>query len=293
MKTIRYAIEACFLYTLFFFFKCLSPSKASDIGGAIGKFIGSKLAVNRKASKNLSLALPHLNDQEKAEILLGMWEHLGRVIAEYPHLEKISRDHTRIIYKQNSEQLFQKDGAKVFFGGHIGNWEVNCAAVLSQLHKPITLTYRKPNNPWTANLLQKSRTLGGRLKGYPKSRESARYLLKILNESGTIGILIDQKYNEGLETLFFNKPAMTNPAFVQLCQRYKCPLFPTRNERVGGCKFTLTLYPPLPLFHDDGSKRPVEDVISDAHKLLEEWITETPEQWIWMHRRWKENNPHI
>ena len=136
-------------------------------------------------------------------------------------------------------------------------------------------------------MLFRSRTLEGRLTAYPKSRDSARHLLKTLKNAGTIGILIDQKYNEGISSKFFNHEAMTNPAFVQFCQKFKCPLIPIRNERINGCNFTLTIYPPINVLNENGTPRPIEDVIENSHELLEQWITERPDQWIWLHRRWK------
>ena len=287
MKQIRYIFEAALLYTLFIIFKVLAPETASNIGGWIGKTIGPKLAASRKARKNIQRAFPNKNEKEQNEIIKGMWDNLGRIIAEYPHLEKLSRDYTKIIYKENTQTLSQEDRPMIFFGGHIGNWEVNCAATLTQMNRPATLTYRAPNNPYTAKLLDHARTLEGRLTAYPKSRDSARHLLKTLKNAGTIGILIDQKYNEGISSKFFNHEAMTNPAFVQFCQKFKCPLIPIRNERINGCNFTLTIYPPINVLNENGTPRPIEDVIENSHELLEQWITERPDQWIWLHRRWK------
>lgn len=287
MKSLRYFIEGLGLSILFVFFKILPPASASNIGGWLGQTVGMRLAANRKARRHIQLAFPGIDKNEENAIIKGMWNHLGRVIAEYPHLEKLSRDHTQIIYKGQTKKLTQDQVPMIFFGGHIGNWEVNCAATLTQMKRPATLTYRAPNNPWTAKILNKARTLNNRLKAYPKSRESGRHLIKTLKNNGTIGILIDQKYNEGVSVPFFNHDAMTNPVFVQLCQKFNCPLVPIRNERIKGSTFTLTIYPPIRTINDDGEARPVNDVILEANKLIESWIEERPEQWIWMHRRWK------
>ncbi len=288
MKKIRYFFEALFLKMLFIFFSLLSPQKASDIGGRLGKTIGPRLAASRKARKNISKALPDLDSEEQDHIIAGMWENLGRVIAEYPHLERISKEHTIIENKSRLTSLLEQGEPILFFGGHIANWEVNSTALLTQYNKKIALTYRAPNNPWTAKLLDNVRTLNGRLPAYPKSRESGKDILRTLRNGDALGILIDQKYNEGIEVPFFSLPAMTNPIFVQLCQRFRCPLVPVKNERLNGCEFKITPYPPLILFDKDDNPRPVEDVIKDAHTLLETWIREKPEQWIWLHRRWKD-----
>lgn len=288
MKKIRYTLEGLLLNLLFAFFKILSPDTASNIGGWIGRTIGPKLAASRKARRHILLALPKYSEEEQDQIISGMWENLGRVIAEYPHLERIAHDHTTIQNPGRVQELIEKEQPIVFFGGHIANWEVNSIALLAQYEKQITLTYRAPNNPWTDNLLNKARTLNGRLQAYPKSSESGRKILSAMRKNHAFGILIDQKYNEGVEVPFFGHPAMTNPIFVQLCQKFKCPLVPVKCVRLNGCNFQLTPYPPLKLFDANDKARPIEDVINEAHTLLETWIKEHPEQWIWMHKRWRE-----
>lgn len=286
MKNIRYFFESVLLYALFGFFKCLPASTASNIGGYIGSTIGPKLGASRKARRHLLLAMPDTSKERQDKIIKGMWDNLGRIIAEYPHLESISTDSTKFVNEGRLTSLLEAKTPLVFFGGHIGNWEINSIALLTQHDKAADITFRPPNNPWAAKLLDKARTLNHRITAYPKSRESGRKILQSLKNGHALGILIDQKYNEGIKLPFFGVPAMTNPIFVQLCQRYKCPLVPIRNVRTKGCNFTVNIYPPLNLFDKDGKDRPVEDVIKDAHMLLETWIKEKPEQWIWLHRRW-------
>lgn len=286
MKTARYAIEAALLHLLFGLFRILGPERASALGGWIGRTLGPRMAVSRKARANIARAFPDLPESRREGILRGMWENLGRVIAEYPHLERLSRDYTEIADADRLKPLFESGGAAVFIGAHLGNWEINCAAFLTQLGREIDLTYREPNNPWTAKLLDRARTLGGRLRGFPKSAESGRAILRSLRDGRYLGILIDQKYNEGVNVPFFGHPAMTNPVFVQLAQRYHCPVIPAKVERIAGCRFRGTFEAPLTLFDAAGHPLPVETVIAEAHCVLERWIRERPEQWLWLHRRW-------
>ncbi|MDH5721874.1 MAG: lipid A biosynthesis acyltransferase [Alphaproteobacteria bacterium] len=287
IKSLRYTLEGFGLSLLFYFFKILPPQTASNIGGWLGGTIGPKLAASRKAYHHLSMALPDTTKEEQKKIIRGMWENLGRVIAEYPHLETISREYTTIEGAEIFENLLTRKQPAIFIGPHMANWEVNCMAAYTQLNNPIDITYRAPNNPWTARLLEKARTLNGKLKAYQKSQESGIHIMRAMKENHMIGILIDQKYNEGLEAEFFGMPAMTNPIFVKLCQRFKCPLVPVRNIRQDGCHVKLKIYDPIPVFDEKGNPREIIDVIEDAHRLLESWITENPEQWMWLHRRWK------
>ena len=287
MKQIRYFFEGLLLSALFAFFKILPAETASNAGGWIGRTIGPRLAVSRKARRHILMALPDTSKEKQDKIIKGMWGNLGRIIAEYPHLEYISKNRTEIVDLCAVNEHIKNNIPQIFIGAHLGNWEINTAATLTQLNHAVDLTYRKPNNPWTDKILYKARTLNGRLKAFPKSRESGRLILQTLKDKGSLGILIDQKYNEGIEADFFSIPAMTNPVFVQLSQKYNCCLIPVRNERINGCQFRVTAYPALSLFHDDGIPRSAEDVLKDTHALLEQWITEKPEQWLWLHKRWK------
>ncbi|MCB1784219.1 MAG: lipid A biosynthesis acyltransferase [Alphaproteobacteria bacterium] len=287
-KKTRYFLEGFSLWLLFVLFASLSPRTASAIGGFLGRTFGPLLAASRKARRNLASVFPDMSSAEQSRIIAGMWCNLGRVIAEYPHLKQIAQYRTEVVGGQHVLALIERAQPAVFIGGHLANWEVNCAALLTQFAHPIALTYRAPNNPITARMLERARTLGGRLQAFPKNRESARHLMRTLKDGGFLGILIDQKYNEGVEAPFFGRPAMTNPVFVQLCQKYHCPLVPVRGERLEGCRFRLTVYPPIPVFDENGAALPIEQVIASAQALLEEWISERPEQWLWLHRRWKD-----
>lgn len=287
MKQIRYFLEAILLHSLFLFFKALPPKSASNIGGWIGRTIGYRLATNRKARRHVLIAFPEITKNEQDKIILGMWNNLGRVIAEYPHLQRIGKEYTSIENQEELRSYINDERAVIFIGGHIANWEVNSAATLMQLNHAVKLTYRAPNNPWTDKLLEKARTMGGKLKAFPKSRKSGRFLIETLKQGGSLGILIDQKYNEGIEVDFFGMPSMTNPVFVQLAQKYNAILVPIKCERKNGCDFNLKTYPPIDLFNDSGVARDTKDVIKEAHTMLEGWIKEKPEQWLWLHRRWK------
>ncbi len=112
-------------------------------------------------------------------------------------------------------------------------------------------------------------------------------MVESLKEGRYLGMLIDQKYNEGLPVSFFGREAMSSPAFVQLAQKFDCPLIPGRIERLGGAHFRVTAFAPMKIFEADGKPRQAEDVMEEAHRLLEAWIMERPEQWLWLHRRWR------
>ena len=285
MKTIRYFFEALVVYILFAVFWCLPAKTASNLGGRLGRVIGSKLAMNRRVKRHLQMALPEMDEKRQERTVKEMWENLGRIFAEYPHLEKLSKQ-AEIQNLEKLEPYLNENKPMIFIGAHIGNWEINGMVMLSQLNKSVALTYRPPNNPWVDRLLQKLRTLNGRIEALPKSSEGGRNMMKILKQNGRLGILIDQKYNEGIVTEFFGHAAMTNPVFVQLAQKYDCSIIPVRCERIRETQFKITIYDEIKTKDENGQPFQVETVVKQAQDLIESWIKESPEQWIWLHRRW-------
>ncbi len=273
MKKIRYFLEATPIHFLVLLFKFLPVQTASDLGGFIGRTIGPRLAASRKAIKHVETSLP---GTDAHNIVKGMWDNLGRTIAEYPHLKTIVEQHTEV-------HGYLPEGVKqfVFFSGHLANWEMSATGMMHFFGITPQLIYRAPNNPYLQNILDECRSLQGTISTIPKSSKGARNMMRALQNGESLGILIDQKYNEGIAADFFGQPAMTSPAFVQLAQKFDLPLIPVRPERIKGCQFRITVYPP---FETKG--RTLDDVVSDAHTLLEQWITERPDQWLWLHRRW-------
>ena len=287
MKKIRYALEAIVLYAVFYFFKVLPPATASNIGGWIGRTLGPRLAANRKALRNIHRALPNMTDQQRAQAIRGMWDNLGRIMAEYPHLETLAKHHTTIKGIETLKQHAPTGTAAIIIGAHFGNWEIPSIAAHLQTHIKTHITYRAPNNRWSDRLLARARSLKGQIPAYNKSPEGGRAMLKAVKAGHPLAILIDQKYNEGLEIPFFGHPAMTNPIAVTLAQKYKRPLIPTRLNRIEKTQFTITVCDPIPTHHDDGTPIPIPEILQTLHTLMEGWITDNPDHWLWLHRRWK------
>lgn len=227
-----------------------------------------------------------MTEAEQDKIVSGLWDNLGRVMAEYPHLRQIGASRVTIENGGIVEDLFKAGTPCMMMSGHFGNWEIAGAAMLAQYGKALDLTYRAPNNPWADRLLMRARTLGGAIRCYPKSRAGAQQILQAMRDKRTLAILIDQKYNGGVAVPFLGRPAMTNPVFVQLCQKYGYALIPARIKRTDGARFTITFFPPLDLHDSANAPLPIETVIGAAHRYLEQWVRDTPEQWLWLHRRW-------
>lgn len=280
MKTLRYYIEALVLILFYGACDLLPAPMASRLGGWIGRTVGPRLAATRKARKNLEESFPDLTTAEADQILAGMWDNLGRVMAEYPHLEDIGRKHVTLEGTEHIRAAQDNNQPIILFGAHLGNWEVMAPAVLQQLALSPGLVYRAPNNPVSDRLLDYARSLQGKLTTLPKSKTGTRHLVQTLKNGDSIGILIDQKYNEGIAVEFFGRPAMTSPAIAQLGRKFNAAVIPFRCERIEDCNFKITFEEPLAVTQND------TETIREAHKRLESWISDNPGQWLWLHRRW-------
>lgn len=282
---LKFRLESALARVLLALFGALPLGVASAIGGAVGRAIGALLpGLSRRAEKNLRRAMPELDDAGVAAVLCGMWDNLGRTAAEFPHLHRMRErpaGNLEIVGREHLEAL--RDGALVF-SAHLGNWEAMTPA-LRLLGLPVHGVYRAANNPLTDVLINRQRA-NYLTSLAPKGREGARRLLALAKARSHIGMLVDQKLNEGIAAPFFGRPAMTAPALAQLALRFDLPVAPVRCERLEGARLRLTIYPPLDLPRSGEREADVRALMTAVNATLESWIRARPEQWLWLHRRW-------
>ena len=283
MTRVRYALEALFLGVLFLVFRLMPVDVASAAGGAIGRFLGPKMASSRKARRHLQQCLPDVDDVAAKQIIADMWENLGRVVAEYPHLRYIVTNRLTVKGEEHIDAvLASPDKGGMFFSAHFANWELPPVFLHAVKGMNIHSMYRAPNNPFVDRMIHGFRTLRGAIPAWRKSRAGGQGAMKAIRSGASIAILIDQKYNEGINVPFFGMDAMTNPFFVKMAKKFDLPLIPASMVRTKGVHFQLNVYAPIPV-----AGREDDEVIRDAHAVIEAAIAQTPSQWIWMHRRWR------
>ncbi|MDD9899762.1 MAG: lauroyl acyltransferase, partial [Alphaproteobacteria bacterium] len=257
---------------------------ASWLGGCIMRHAGPFLKAHRTAEKNISLALPEKTPTEKKAILNDMWDNLGRTIAEYPHLHHIA-SRIRITGKEHMEHVRDKKQGTIFFSAHLANWEL-LAVGAKTVNLPAALVYRKPNNPWVDGLLRRARSSAGGTDHIEKGPAGAKQILSTLRNGGAVGILQDQRLNEGLALPFFGHDAMTATAIAQFALKLGCPLYPTRIQRLKGAHFAMDILPPLDFSPGNNTENIQAEILNNINKIIENWVREAPAQWLWTHKRW-------
>ena len=280
---LRYALETIAAYTVYGLFRVLPLDTASAMGGWIGRHVGMCLSATDTARQNLAMAFPEKSADEREKIVHGMWDNLGRVAAEYAHLHRIWQ-RVELIGAEMLPGIRDSGKPAIFCAAHLANWEV-CAIAAKKHGLDINLVYRKPNNPGVDSLLRHARNSGatGHIQ---KGSAGAREMMSVLRKNGVLGVLIDQKLNEGMAIPFFGRDAMTAPALAHFALRFGCEVYPTRLERLKGCNFRMTVYPALETQRTGDQEQDTRAMLVKINNLLESWIRERPAQWLWIHRRW-------
>jgi Kdo2-lipid IVA lauroyltransferase/acyltransferase len=260
---------------------------ASAIGGALARAIGPRLGISKRARLNIRRALPELADHEIAKTIAQMWDNLGRVAAEYPHLRQIrvfepgGRVETHGF--EHMDRAVAAGRRMIIFSGHIANWEIGMLAAV-QYRVEVAQIYRAANNPLIDRMITRFRSIGGEL--IPKGTVAARRAIAVLRRGAHVTMLADQKMNDGIPVPFFGRPAMTASALAALALRFDCDVLPARVERLGGARFRLTVFPPLPLPSSGDHHADVATLMTRVNQTLEGWIRDRPQEWFWVHRRW-------
>ena len=267
--------------------RLFSPEGASNLGGFLGRMIGPRLGITRRARQNLRLAFPEKTSPEIETIVRGMWDNLGRVAAEYPHLGRIAAadsDRVELVNIDHVRALPNGPTAGILVSAHLANWEI-LPVVAARTGIDMMGVVREPNNPYVRPLLERLRGIAGGERT-DKGARGAREAIQVLRNNRVLAMLIDQKMNTGISLPFFGVEAMTLVAPAQLALRFRCPLVPIRVERLGPARFRVEARPPLVLPETADRDAAVAQIMTELNRILEDWIRERPEQWLWLHRRW-------
>ena len=271
--------------------ECLSPAAASNLGGALARSVGPWLPVSRVADDNLRRALPVLDAAARARVIRGVWDNLGRTVAELPHLASFRRTDAGPGWEIEGEahvaRLRASGGQALFFSGHFGNWEL-ILPVAASLGIGVAGVYRTASNAAVDRLIQsrRQRALGSGVAMFPKGAQGARAALLHLRAGGSLGLLVDQKMNDGIAVPFFGRDAMTAPALAQFARHFSVPIIPVRVVRLGPARFRLVCEAPLEVTLTGGRTADLYAITLAVNQTLERWIRADPAAWLWLHRRW-------
>lgn len=294
-KKLSYGLQYVLVLAIVGFFYVLPTGIASNAGAVFGQIAGLILqGGSRRAIRQIAAAFPELSEREHKKICQGMWRNLGRITAEYSHLPKmLEREKRRPgryfeIYDQEDALTQVKDGQPaIFASAHFGNWEV--IGAISHLWELNSYAFGRPlNNPYVESLLVRFRTkMGLKLLAKGTGTDGVRRLFAALREKAVVGMLVDQAQRGGVHSMFFGREVRTSPAFLTVSQHLGVPVFPLLVTRVRGCRFRVDILRRLKVGDSGDRQADIEAATRQYDAWLEERVRQHPEQWLWLHRRWK------
>jgi len=272
------------------------PDWLGDFSGRTMRMIGALLPENRLGRENLAAAFPEKSAAEIEEILRGVWDNLGRVGAEFVHLERLwdyespgkpGRFDISPTTVQRFLHLIEDGKPALIFSAHLANWEL--PAISAATHGvDSTVLYRGPNIPAIDRWITETRAaLMGTL--IQTGLDAPLKLAQALERGSHVGMLVDQYYVRGVPVTFFGQPTKANPLLARLARHFDCPIYGVRLVRLPSHRFRAEITEAIDPTRDAEGKIDVAGTMQIITSVVESWIREHPEQWLWLHRRWRKD----
>ncbi len=266
------------------------PLARSFASGLMHIFYALLPRLRKTAEVNLRIAFPEWSDAQRKKVIRGMLRNLGWMAAEFVRLPKYTKENIEQIVVLDGHENFlegQRRGKGVLYlTGHIGAWELSSFAH-ALYGFPLHYMARRIDNQKIDALVNSYRCLPGNRPIF--KNESARVMLKVLKETGTVGILADQNTMPGEAVFvdFFGKQASTTAGIARVALHTDAAVVPgyaVWDESLG--KYRLRFEPPVELIRTGDMERDVAENTQKFTRVIEDIIRKYPEQWVWVHGRW-------
>lgn len=275
--------------------RLVEVGRMATFSAGLMRRIGPWLPEHRIGRANLAAAFPDKPAAEIERILQGVWDNLGRVGAEFAQIDRLwdydtAHGRGRILDSDTSERLVEKlrdDGKPaLIFAAHLANWELAAVAARSY-GLDSTVVYRRPNVPAIANEIIGLRAgcMGTLVQ---TSLDAPGRLLEALQRGSHVAMLVDQYATQGVPVTFFSRRTRANALIARLARHVDCPIHGIRVVRYPGDRFQLQLTEAIETPRDADGKIDVERTMQVITDVVEGWVREHPEQWLWLHRRWRD-----
>ncbi len=266
------------------------------IGLTLGRFFSEvAFLLSRRlrgvAEKNLSLALPDLTESQRRKITKGVFLNLGRLLAEFAQFPKLNRKNIEqvVVYDgfENFAESVRRGKGTLFLTAHFGSWELSPFAHAVYGH-PLKFVVRPIDNPYIDRVINSFRTLSG--NQIIEKKEALREIVKTLRKNEAVGILIDQNVTleSGVFVPFFNTLACTTTSIATIALRTGATVLPgvlIWDDKLR--KHRLHFEPPVVLIETGDLQVDIEANTRLFNQVLEGLVRKYPDQWLWVHRRWK------
>ncbi len=252
----------------------------------------------RITKRNLGFAFPQWPKSAIKDISCKVFQNLGVTFLEIVQMFFLSRrdilDKVKVRNSGYIESVLDHPGGVILISAHMGNWEMAHVFASAFFNRPVTLVARALDLKILDRWINAIRSKFGNRVWYKKGAMS--HMARTLRKGGIVGLLIDQEARdaEACRAIFFNHAVNATPAAALLARRYDCPVLPVFCIRENpGNQLVLVVKPPLELVKTRDRQSDIEINTQRMIHAVEEIVRKYPEQWFWVHKRWKRHHPEL
>ena len=293
---IRYRIEYVLAWPIVKSIGLLPRPAARALGIAIGQVIRVlHVRLRSVAMRNLELAFPEKSVEERRDIVRGVFTSLGRQLGEACLFPSYTRENVSEVVEydgfENFADAYARGKGVLFLTAHLGAWELSAYAHSLYGH-PLRVVMRSMDNPYLDRMIRQQRTMHGNLA--VDKDEFVRGLLSAMRAGETVGILMDTNMTppQGIFVDFFGIPACTASGLARIALKTDAavvPGFTVWDESLG--KYRLRFEPAVELIRSGDVESDITANTQKFTKIIEDYVRKYPDQWLWVHRRWKSRPP--
>ncbi|RAI44622.1 lipid A biosynthesis lauroyl acyltransferase [Rhodoplanes roseus] len=270
--------------------------RSAAAAGWLLRKIGPRLKGHRVAGQQLAMVFPEMSEAERETVLAGMWDNFGRLFVEYAHLDRLwdydwrdPRPGGRIEVDAATRaallRLRDTTGPVMFFTGHLANWEIVPLGARTIGHE-ISVVFRAPRiGPFVREMVRAREAGGSHV--IAAGPDTPLRIREALRRDHFVGMLVDQHYARGIDVMFFGRTCKVNPMLGRFARMVECPIYGARAVRLPNERFRFELVGPIEPPRDADGKIDVDATMQTITGVIEGWVREHPEQWLWLHRRWR------
>jgi Kdo2-lipid IVA lauroyltransferase/acyltransferase len=288
MRTAKDLAEAGLFFAFVGFMRLFDIDRASAIGGHLGRLI-APLGRRPATIARIREVFPERDEAAARELIDGMYEGFGRMLAELARLEAFSKPEARARFTFEGIEHIRAAEASgrpiCFVSGHFGNWELQ-VPVMHHLGVPFSDVTQPLKNPYIDRFISKRRHLAGFTEQIERGAGGTRQLFARLRKGETVALFIDLRIKEGIPVPLFGRPALTTFSPALFAQSFNAIVVPVALRREEGAHFRFVAHPPVELPQSGNAARDLVDFTTKLNGFVETEIRARPAHWMWHLGRW-------